>query len=75
MILDLLEGVTLFVDMFFFFLFQSAMTRLLFCTTGIVLRRLEGDPKLEGVTHILIDEVHERSQERYYKSCIIQVMD
>ena len=41
------------------------MTRLLFCTTGIVLRRLEGDPKLEGVTHILIDEVHERSQERY----------
>jgi hypothetical protein len=62
-ILDLLEGVTLFVEMFFFF--QSSMTRLLFCTTGIVLRRLEGDPKLEGVTHILIDEVHERSQERY----------
>ncbi|CAC5361083.1 DHX57 [Mytilus coruscus] len=42
---------------------QSGMTRLLFCTTGIVLRRLEGDPKLEGVTHIIIDEVHERSQE------------
>lgn len=40
------------------------MTRLLFCTTGIVLRRLEGDPKLEGVSHIIIDEVHERSQER-----------
>ncbi|XP_071163439.1 putative ATP-dependent RNA helicase DHX57 isoform X5 [Mytilus edulis] len=42
---------------------QSSMTRLLFCTTGIVLRRLEGDPKLEGVSHIIIDEVHERSQE------------
>lgn len=69
MILSLLEGVTLFVEMFFFNFFfnsQSAMTRLLFCTTGIVLRRLEGDPKLQGVTHILIDEVHERSQERYY---------
>ncbi|KAH9495031.1 ATPdependent RNA helicase [Bulinus truncatus] len=40
----------------------SQFTRLLFCTTGIVLRRLEGDPDLEGVTHIIIDEVHERSE-------------
>ena len=51
---------------FEYLLFQSSMTRLLFCTTGIVLRRLEGDPKLEGVTHVIIDEVHERSEERYY---------
>ncbi|KAH9495036.1 ATPdependent RNA helicase [Bulinus truncatus] len=40
----------------------SHFTRLLFCTTGIVIRRLEGDPNLEGVTHIIIDEVHERSE-------------
>ena len=36
-------------------------TRLLFMTTGILLRRLHGDPMLEGVTHVLVDEVHERS--------------
>ncbi|XP_060083551.1 putative ATP-dependent RNA helicase DHX57 [Ylistrum balloti] len=42
---------------------QSSLTRLLFCTTGIVLRTLEGDSTLEGITHIIIDEVHERSEE------------
>ncbi|KAK3581847.1 hypothetical protein CHS0354_009735 [Potamilus streckersoni] len=42
---------------------QSSLTRLLFCTTGIVLRRLEGDPTLQGITHIILDEVHERSEE------------
>ena len=38
-------------------------TRLLFCTTGILLRRLESDPTLVGVTHVLVDEVHERTLE------------
>ncbi|XP_074640128.1 putative ATP-dependent RNA helicase DHX57 [Tubulanus polymorphus] len=42
---------------------QSRLTRLLFCTTGILLRRLEVDMDLEGVTHIIIDEVHERSED------------
>lgn len=37
--------------------------RALFCTTGVVLARLGrgGDPDLDGVSHIFIDEVHERS--------------
>jgi ATP-dependent RNA helicase DHX36 len=39
---------------------RSAQTRLLFCTTGVLLRMLEGDPSLEGVSHIIVDEVHER---------------
>jgi len=39
---------------------RSARTKLLFCTTGVVLRRLQDDPTLEGVTHVLVDEVHER---------------
>lgn len=54
----------------------SAATRLLFCTTGVLLRRLTGSASssrheatdgattiaqaLEGVTHIILDEVHER---------------
>jgi ATP-dependent RNA helicase DHX29 len=35
--------------------------RLLFCTTGILLRRLAGDPALLAVSHVLVDEVHERT--------------
>lgn len=37
--------------------------QMLFCTTGILLRRLEEDSQLQGVSHIFIDEVHERSVE------------
>lgn len=31
-----------------------------FCTVGILLRRLIGDPKLQGISHIILDEIHER---------------
>jgi hypothetical protein len=34
----------------------SADTRLLFCTTGILLRRLGGDPGLAAVSHVIVDE-------------------
>lgn len=38
-------------------------TRLMFCTTGVLLRRLSagGDANLDGVSHVVVDEVHERS--------------
>jgi hypothetical protein len=39
------------------------MTRLTFCTTGILIRRLMVDPQLSNVSHVLIDEVHERGLE------------
>ena len=39
---------------------RSAKTRLLLCTTGVLLRRLQCDPLLEGVSHIFVDEIHER---------------
>ncbi|GAB4828826.1 hypothetical protein Ancab_018487 [Ancistrocladus abbreviatus] len=35
-------------------------TRLLFCTTGILLRRLLVDRSLKGITHVIVDEIHER---------------
>lgn len=35
-------------------------TRLLFCTTGLLLRRMQGDPQLDELTHLIVDEVHER---------------
>ena len=30
------------------------------CTSGVLLKRLQNDPNISGITHILIDEVHER---------------
>ena len=50
----------------------SSGTRLLFCTTGILLRRLESDPELNEVTHVIIDEVHERSEESDFLLMIIR---
>ena len=38
----------------------SVATQLLFCTTGVLLQRLRSDPTLGQVTHIVVDEVHER---------------
>jgi len=35
-------------------------TRLMFCTTGVLLRQLQSEGALECVTHIVVDEVHER---------------
>ena len=32
-------------------------TRLLFCTTGILLRRLASDAQLSAVSHVIVDEV------------------
>ena len=39
---------------------KSKHTKLTFCTTGVILRRLQDDPDLKGVTHVCVDEVHER---------------
>jgi ATP-dependent RNA helicase DHX57 len=36
---------------------QDRRTKLLFCTTGVVLRRLGSGDMLQGVSHIVVDEV------------------
>ena len=36
-------------------------TRLVYATTGIVMRMLEGSNDLRDITHIVLDEVHERT--------------
>ena len=40
---------------------ESARTRLLFATEGVLVRMLQDDPFLEGISTIVFDEVHERS--------------
>lgn len=49
-------------------------TRLLFCTTGILLKRLEEDPTLHNVTHVFVDEVHERSIESDFLLMVLRDM-
>jgi len=36
-------------------------TRILFCTYGILLRQLQNEGALDSITHVIIDEVHERN--------------
>jgi ATP-dependent RNA helicase DHX57 len=50
----------------------SSSTRLTFCTTGILLRRLYSDPMLENISHLIIDEVHERSEESDFLLLILK---
>jgi len=40
---------------------MSRATRLLYCTSGVLLRRLAWDRELRGTTHVVLDEAHERS--------------
>ena len=41
----------------------GARTRLVFCTYGVLLRRLQADPLLQGIDYVVLDEVHERGLE------------
>jgi HrpA-like RNA helicase len=52
----------------------TSNTRLLFCTTGILLKRLEEDPTLQNVTHVFVDEVHERSIESDFLLMVLRDM-
>ena len=47
-------------------------TRLVYATTGIVLRMLESNDSLAAITHIIIDEVHERSIETDFLLIILR---
>lgn len=50
----------------------SERSRLIYATTGIVLRMLEDNKRLDGVTHLIIDEVHERSIDSDFLLIIIK---
>ena len=40
---------------------KSKRTRVLVVTEGVLVRRLQSDPGLEGVAAVVFDEFHERS--------------
>uniref|UniRef100_A0A6N2NJ71 RNA helicase n=1 Tax=Salix viminalis TaxID=40686 RepID=A0A6N2NJ71_SALVM len=51
---------------------RSAQTRLLFCTTGVLLRKLVQDPDLTGVSHLVVDEIHERGMNEDFLLIILR---
>nr|DAD48355.1 TPA_asm: hypothetical protein HUJ06_018292 [Nelumbo nucifera] len=51
---------------------RSTQTRLLFCTTGVLLRLLVQDPDLTSVTHLLVDEIHERGMNEDFLLIILR---
>uniref|UniRef100_A0A8C4ZKH8 ATP-dependent RNA helicase DHX29 n=1 Tax=Gadus morhua TaxID=8049 RepID=A0A8C4ZKH8_GADMO len=49
-------------------------TRLLYCTTGVLLRKLQQERHLDSLTHIIVDEVHERSVQSDFLLTILRDM-
>ncbi|KAH6644153.1 P-loop containing nucleoside triphosphate hydrolase protein [Boeremia exigua] len=52
----------------------SAQTRLVYATVGVVLRMLEGPKGLGEITHLVIDEVHERSIDTDFLLIILRTL-
>ena len=53
----------------------GANTSLLFCTTGLFLRMLITHPSLDAVTHVIIDELHERDRFTYAGKHVVWVQN
>ncbi|CAJ1024756.1 DEAD/DEAH box helicase/Helicase conserved C-terminal domain/Helicase associated domain (HA2), putative [Leishmania lindenbergi] len=51
----------------------SANSRIIYQTTGILLRRLHSEPELQGVACVVVDEVHERDVETDF--CLLLLRD
>ena len=57
--------------------FESRTTHttcLTYCTTGVILRQLHSDPELKTVTHIIVDEVHERTVQSDFLLIILKML-
>ena len=50
----------------------SKDTRLTFCTTGVLLRKLISAKNMLEYTHVILDEVHERDQEMDFLLLVIR---
>lgn len=53
---------------------MSEDTRLLFCTTGVLLEKLIQTKTLANYTHIILDEVHERDKDMEFLLIIIRML-
>lgn len=51
---------------------SSDDTRLLFCTTGVLLEKLIRTKSMSRYTHIILDEVHERDQDMDFLFIVVR---
>lgn len=51
----------------------SENTQLLFCTTGVALKKLINAKTMEHYTHIILDEVHERDEDMEFLLIVIKL--
>lgn len=47
---------------------------ILYCTVGVLLRQLQSDPTLRNLTHIIVDEIHERSTDSDILLAVLKMM-
>ncbi|CAG2063660.1 unnamed protein product [Timema podura] len=50
----------------------SEDTRLTFCTTGVLVQKMINKKTLEGYTHVILDEVHERDMDMDFAILIVR---
>lgn len=53
---------------------MSEDTRILYCTTGVLLEKLVQSKTLSHFTHIVLDEVHERDKDMDFLFIIIRML-
>lgn len=51
---------------------SSEDTRILFCTTGVLLEKLIRSKRMSQYTHIILDEVHERDQDMDFLFIVVR---
>ncbi|XP_034188287.1 ATP-dependent DNA/RNA helicase DHX36 [Osmia lignaria lignaria] len=47
---------------------------ILFCTTGLLLQFMQGDPALKEFSHIILDEIHERSTDSDFIIALLKLI-
>lgn len=52
----------------------SEDTRILYCTTGVLLEKLVASKSLADFSHIILDEVHERDKDMDFLFIIIRML-
>ncbi|KAK7595428.1 hypothetical protein V9T40_013253 [Parthenolecanium corni] len=50
----------------------SEDTRLLYCTTGVLLQKLINQKSMQGFTHVILDEIHERDQDMDFLLLVVR---
>ncbi len=49
----------------------SGQSAVMFCTNGVLLRMLTGGSDLRDVTHVIVDEIHERDKYVWSVCCVL----